>query len=201
MAPVTEAGLNTVPGGRCLSRRLRGFSLIELLVVLVVIGLAVGMVSLTITLDEPAAVVREESDGFVEKMRFALDDAIFSGETLGLYIVPGDLQQPWRYGWLRYRDRQWQMQTDVLALQRLPGWMMLELRVENEPVDLVQLSAANTQPQPVIAIYPSGEITPFVLRFYSSEHGVADGVGRRVLLDSSGQLVSYQDGEDSSDLR
>ena len=176
-----------------------GFSLIEILVVLLVIGIAVSMAALTIAVNDPQQQVRDETEQLMEKMRFALDDAIFSGETLALYLVAGNNEQPWRYGWLRFRDNDWLPQAEILNERSLPTGLAIEVSIENQPLDLVRFSAANPQPQPMIAIYPSGEITPFEVRFYSEEHGFDEGVGRRVTLDETMQLVSYRDGEEDEE--
>jgi len=63
-----------------------GFSLIELLVVLLLMGLASGFVMLSLNTDSALEVNRRAAERFSLLAKLAVDEAILSGDTLGLMI-------------------------------------------------------------------------------------------------------------------
>jgi len=85
----------------------RGFTLVEILVVVLIIGLGVGIVSFTIGGNQPLA-LRNEARQFATQLEMVAGEAALAGEAWGLQFYrsvdrdTGDNQIAWR--WLRYRD-------------------------------------------------------------------------------------------------
>lgn len=88
-------------------QQMRGFTLVEILVVVLIIGLGVGVVSFTIGGNQPLA-LRNEARQFATQLEMVAGEAALGGETWGLQFYrsvdreSGDHQIAWR--WLRYRD-------------------------------------------------------------------------------------------------
>src|SRR5690606_24726027 len=81
-----------------------GYTLVELLVALAIVAVLAGMVALSAGLAEDAgAVLERETRALLERMEFAAEDAVLSGETIGLFIMPPAAERGWRYRWRRYR--------------------------------------------------------------------------------------------------
>lgn len=93
----------TFTGAR--SRKLeRGFSLIELLVVIVVIGLLSSVVVLTMV--DPRGRITSDADRFAGRVRAARDSAIVSGRPMALWVSQTG------YGFERRTDGAWQAMTE-----------------------------------------------------------------------------------------
>ncbi|NCY24782.1 MAG: type II secretion system protein GspH, partial [Alphaproteobacteria bacterium] len=84
-----------------------GFTLLEMLVVLVLIGVLTGVAVLSLPGD-PQRQARQEAERLQQAMQMAADTAVFEGNELGAYFT----QQG--YGFLRYdyRARQWRAFSD-----------------------------------------------------------------------------------------
>lgn len=84
------------------SGRLRsdsGFTLIELMVVIFIIGLAAGAVMLSLPGDRSA--ISEDADRFAARVAAARDEAVIGGRAVSVWITPSG------YGFEQRRDGQW----------------------------------------------------------------------------------------------
>lgn len=149
-----------------------GFSLIELLVVLVIVGIATAAVTLSLRGGESRAVQQE-----AERLRGLLELACERAELVGRPVALQLDRSGWRFGWLEsdglramearsdepLRPRAWQPGLDVaLAEQPLP--------------DMAE--------RPQILCAPDGRPSPFVLRLRTR-----DGAGTvRLRADEDGAL-------------
>lgn len=108
-------------------RRALGFTLIEILVVLVIMGIVVASVSLSFTRDE-SALLHETSERLALLLQSAHDDAILTGRPIA-WSEEGGTYQFWRPN----KDDWAKVEGDELFRQRqLPERIsMLELRVNN----------------------------------------------------------------------
>jgi general secretion pathway protein H len=68
--------------------RQRGFSLIEILVVLFIIGIAVTAVSLSVGGDDGVSITRKQTEDFMLASRFVSEQAVLSNEIVGLFVEP-----------------------------------------------------------------------------------------------------------------
>jgi general secretion pathway protein H len=106
----------------------RGFTLIEMLVVLMIMGLFVGLVS-TITRPDDRAVVRLEAERLAQLLDFAATEAQLSGKSIA-WTADGTGYRFWRSGddalWSEIRD------SELLRARTLPlGMTISAFRVEN----------------------------------------------------------------------
>jgi general secretion pathway protein H len=93
--------------------RPRGFTLIEILVVLVIISIMVGLISVRMMPDD-SALLRTEAERLALLLEQTRDQAVVSGEPIGFSVEQG------RYRfWLRDAENQWvPLSGDDLLRQR-----------------------------------------------------------------------------------
>ena len=106
----------------------RGFTLIEMLVVLMIMGLFVGLVS-TITQPDDRAVVQLEAERLSQLLDFASTEARLTGKSIA-WTADESSYRFWRGGddasWTEIRD------SELLRGRTLPqGVVISSLRVEN----------------------------------------------------------------------
>mgnify|MGYP000135280126 CR=1 FL=1 len=169
---------------RAAAKTAAGFSLVELLVVLLIVGLGISLVSLSIGGDQTAKVLRESAEKFSNVAKLAAEEAVLGGEPIGLTLVPGAFERGWQYYWQRYRDGSWQPVGEPLDRRELSPLIRLELEIEgrfatfdgkNEGSKETGGGTGNDsdqtqgldQPLPAIVFFPSGEATVFTLTFAS----------------------------------
>jgi general secretion pathway protein H len=151
----------------CRKSAARGFTLIEILVVLVIMGIVVASVSLSFNRDE-GTLLSETSDRLALLLQSAHDEAILTGQAIAWSEESG------RYQFWRPNKDEWQkIDRDDLFFQRqLPERIsMIELRVNN----------ALLKPGELLVFAPGGLATPFeaTLAFGAARSKIqGDAVGR-----------------------
>ncbi len=151
--------------GRC-----RGFSLIEILVVIVIVGIVMSIAVLSLTLVGGDRDIRDEAQRVVSLIEVAQDDSMLQGREFGLELMQGS----YRFVELDPLTNQWSeiIGDDTLRLRELPEELELALFIEDRRV-LLRADPARTDDDergvetfvPHILIYSSGDMTPFELRF------------------------------------
>ncbi|MFL0803580.1 MAG: type II secretion system minor pseudopilin GspH [Agarilytica sp.] len=167
-----------------------GFTLIEVLVVLMIIGIAVGGVSVFFTQDGPDEDLKKTIERFVVIGDHISELAVLGGEPIGMLLEPPEwrenpLDEGWRYSWQRMTPEGWQELEDVLPVE-IPNAMELnvfideqEWKYEDAPKELI----------PILAFYPSGEVTPFEIEFMHEE---LTGDTQNVKVNLWGEVVWVQ---------
>jgi len=160
-----------------------GFTLLELLVVVVIVAILFTYTTLAIRSDSPEDIIQEEAHRLERLIELALEESILRGEEYGIEVfVDG-------YRFLRFTDSHWLPLTGdkILRARELPANMEMEMQLEQtdivitsltEPmsdgsVELDTSAEADTQVNkktptinPHIFLLSSGEITPeFTIRF------------------------------------
>jgi len=165
--------------------RTSGFTLLELLVVVVIVAILFTYTTLAIRSDSPEEIIKKEAQRMERLVQLALEESILRGEEYGLEIfIDG-------YRFLRYNENQWQpLKGDKILRQReLPLDMEMEVRLEDTEIVIDPASDAlaeqkldlnigaelgaddeednRKKTKPQIYLLSSGEITPeFDVRFY-----------------------------------
>lgn len=158
-------------------KRASGFSLLELLVVIVIIGILISFTTLAIRGADPDELIKEEAQRFNQLMQLALEEAILKGREYGIVFSPNS------YTFLVQRDEQWQRLSDdrLLRTRELEHDIEIELTIDQTDVVLKSQAAAigddtdtdsendkkpDKKIEPQVFLLSSGEITPeFSARF------------------------------------
>ena len=150
--------------GRC-----GGFTLIEILVVIVIIGIVMSIAMLSITLVGGDSQLREEAQRVVSLVEVAKDESLLQGREFGLEFMQG----AYRFVEFDPLTRQWGeiIGDDTLRLRELPEELELELFIEDRRVllkaDPAQMKSGEEdrrgieQYAPHVLIYSSGDMSPF----------------------------------------
>jgi len=162
--------------------RHNGFTLLELLVVVVIVAILFTYTTLAIRSDSPEEIIKKEAQRMERLVQLALEEAILRGEEYGIEIFLDG------YRFLRFdvTENSWQPLSDdkILKQRELPLEMELEMNLEDteivielasEPMSEQELDLEldndendeDEKAKPQIFLLSSGEITPeFDVRFY-----------------------------------
>lgn len=158
--------------GRARSPLARGFTLVELLVVLLIVGLGIAVVTLTVG-DNRSQQLVVDARRFANEMAGTLDGAVFDPLPWGVQIYrEGDSDNEritWR--WLQFGDKGWQLQTpsELEAGGAFGAGVDAVLVVEGSEREIVPLPRPSVERRREAPPLPdlwlaSGEITPFELQ-------------------------------------
>ncbi|GAB1265570.1 GspH family T2SS minor pseudopilin variant ExeH [Aurantivibrio infirmus] len=145
-----------------------GFSLIELLVVVFIIGIMATVVSLTVDLGGTDSVneeLQQQAEKLLEFSILAEDQAVLSGDPIGLVLIPPGSETTWRYTWQHYRGGAWRDLEAPFVIQGLSEGVELAIDVEGEEVNFEPLEEDEVR-LPTVVFYPGGEVTPFFLTLF-----------------------------------
>lgn len=134
-----------------------GFTLLEVLVVVAIIGIVLTFAVLAIGGDRRAEELERESRQFAELLRLAEEQAVLRGEEWAVQIAPE------QYRFLLYGDKGWQILDgdELFRTRELAEDTRLELEIEGRDVEL----ETSEDPKPTLIILSSGEASPFIARF------------------------------------
>ncbi|WP_086934062.1 type II secretion system minor pseudopilin GspH [Agarilytica rhodophyticola] len=147
-------------------RQQKGFTLIEILTVVFLVTVVLGGVTVFFTQDSPETKMTKAVERFVVISDHVSELAILGGEPVGLMLEPpawreNPLDQGWRYHWQKMTAQGW---AEMEGIPPVDFDNNIELSVfideqeweyENAPEERV----------PLVAFYPSGEVTPFEIEF------------------------------------
>jgi general secretion pathway protein H len=179
-----------------------GFTLLEVMLVLVIMGIAASIVVFNFGGKNRTDEVKKQSQRFEVVFNMASDFAVLNQQILGLRVEP----EKNTYHFLRLDDeQQWQLVDDdpTLAEFTLPEELSIELKLEDLPWDTEDnlfdnkvfdegLSVSKDSVEigkeedkkpkpPQVLILSSGEITPFSLVFaFEAKFGAEQSVYFRI---------------------
>ena len=136
-------------------RRTQGFTLLELLIVLVILGITISFTVLSFGLKNPQDDLKEQGQRLAALMQLASEESILLGQELALEIDNAG------YSFLNLKNDRWlEINNDQIFRARiLPEHMSVELSVEGSDDKLGER----------IYFFSSGEASPFKLRLYSKD--------------------------------
>ena len=150
-----------------LFRQSAGFTLIELMVVIVLIGIIFTFAALSLGGDDVAELMEQETRRLVTLMDMASDEAIVRGEELAIHFTDDS------YAFLVLGDAGWVAPQDdaLLKSHTLPADIELQLEVEGE-LPLLTMHDPDEESEddalvPQVYILSSGEMTPFTVTLRS----------------------------------
>jgi general secretion pathway protein H len=167
-------------------RSVQGFTLIEIMIVVFIIGLMAGVITLSIGEDKSKAAPRVEAQAFMQAIDFIGEFAALNGEVVGMFITPHEssdsLGKYWCYNWQRYRDNAWgKLPEDSLSEHCMPANLQWELVIEGHLY--VYDPDLEFQP-PVLVFSPSGEATPVEMALF--EQGTTTAEPQHIEIDMMG---------------
>lgn len=151
-------------------QRCRGFTLLELMVVIALIGVLLGMVSFAIG-PNPARQARQDAHAVAALIQQLRERAVLDGEEFGLRLSDGG------YRALRLAAKGWEPAS---VLHTWPVNVQLHLEQDGYPLIL-----ASDEGPPQVLMLSSDEISAFTLTFSTSERTLlslsSDGLGEVVI--------------------
>ena len=144
----------------------RGFTLLEVLVVVVIIGVMASLAVLSIgsrSVDDRLAV---EARRLQELLTLAADEAVLQGVELGF------VQTPDGYEFLILKDGSWTPLEEAgpLRARALGEPFYLRLQVDGRPVGPVRTDDAKVELKPQIVLLSSGDATEFTLDLKAQQY-------------------------------
>ena len=176
-------------------RFLNGFTLLELMVVILVIGLAFGIASVAINNGGPEKDIEAAIDKFMIISEFAGERAILSSESMGLRLIPPQWQHEdydefdeayndigWQYEWVSGSEAGWQPIPNYPKIN-LPPLTKLTILIDEVEWKWEEVLDRHT---PLAVLYPSGDVSYIEIQF---SHKDDSEFSQTVKVDESGELV------------
>lgn len=187
--PTSVTGTSTERQFPVTATRSAGFTLLELLVVVTIIGVFVGAAVLSIGVAGDARAVEREAFRLATLLDLVREEALMQNRDYGLQFS----ESGYRFYLYDYLQLAWvEPEADqLLATYGLDGELGLTLSIEDREVELdASVSAQGIDvPQPQVLILSTGEVTPFDATLYRE----ADGAGRVVSAGFDGTLEILDD--------
>jgi len=154
-----------------LRAREKGFSLLELLVVVAIIGIFVGITVLSVDIAGNDRESEQEAFRLKSLIDLLREDALLQGLDYGIHFNRGGYQ----FYFYDYERRSWLLPADdrLLVPREIPETIELAVVVDDREVKLERapdLENGETG-QPQIMILSSGEMTPFTVELYRDFDG------------------------------
>ena len=177
--------------------RQSGFTLLELLVVLVIMAIGTAMAMISMGILDPDKDVAKESRRLKALLQMAQEQAIFQGRSIGLEITNDN------YRFFLYDRRPdaegnmislWVPMTndEIFKTRELPDDIVLELLIDDRDIQLPVLDD-DEAPAPQILMLSSGDMSNFEIYFYREA-----GSSRYLLSGDSQDGLSLEEPGDSA---
>jgi general secretion pathway protein H len=155
-----------------------GFSLLELLLTLVIVGLIISVAGVSVNSGRRSTEIDAALYGFADIAEYALQEAELNGIQMGLFMereLDGK-EERYSYHWLQQLGSGWQtaqFDADAYGRRDLPSGIEVELEVEAIATELVAeaVEGEDVELKPQVVFYSSGEVTPGLMRWREASNG------------------------------
>ena len=136
-----------------------GFTLIEILVVLVLIGLLAALAVFTMGGNSQQRELQNEVRELYLLMQTASDQAVLNNLELGLLFE----ENGYRFVAFQDEENDWKASGErIFRARKFPEWLITTQFIES---DAPRLASAEDKLRPDVVFFSSGETTPFELEF------------------------------------
>ncbi|MDH3510557.1 MAG: type II secretion system minor pseudopilin GspH [Gammaproteobacteria bacterium] len=200
-------------------RKMSGFTLLELLVVVFIIGILSTLFTLSVGLTGSDRELETETDRLIAVVQLASDEAVMQGRELGMRFYPDGYEfATFQEDFVEYydidesdeteeRDRsEWNVLSneDLLGQRSLPEGILLELEIDGRSIVLDRHDAndrddENDQDdengnserdyQPQIRLFSSGDVSPFLVHLRRT----FENKGVQIEFDAQGMVEVTKD--------
>lgn len=164
-------------------RQLQGFTLIEMLIVMVIISFSISIVALTVGKSNDEQGLVKEARLLMTAIDFISEHSVLNSEIVAMFVQPKEDEEGrhWCYRWQRYRDNGWQaLPEETLKEHCMSATVQWDLVIEGK----VWAYDPDLDPQPPVLFFaPSGETTPVEMAIF--ERG-SDEPAQRIEIDMMG---------------
>lgn len=161
----------------------RGFTLIEILIVLVIVAVMAGLLVFGLN-DSPQRRLQREAGSLARLINAASDEAVMQGIEFGLVID----EEGYRFVYFDPENKRWQLPAQrSLAQRRFDEPLTIDIALDNERIDAEQrerikafaAQSEDTTLRPLVLMLSSGEVTAFTLTLGAGDSRVelgSDGI-------------------------
>lgn len=174
-------------------KRQTGFTLIEILLVVFIIGMTISVISLSVGGNAAVNKLQEETKEFMLRANYIAEQSVLKGETHGLFVQSREVDngeavvvEQWCYQWRRVRDQEWQDLPELPEERCFPEGVVMELVIDDK--DWKYDPDIEFQ-DPVMGFYPSGDGSAEVeISLYAKGESNEEKI-QRITLDVVGKLI------------
>lgn len=188
----------------CNAGRSQGFTLIEILAVIVIIGLVISVVSLSVDTGDRDSGATQEAQRLRQALDFVSELATLNGDIVGMFIEPKEVEgspaRQWCYHWQRFRNQQWEdLPKDTLEEHCMAETIQMDFEVEGKLLSYDP--ELETQP-PVLVLSPSGEATPVEITIFETGSSIERTTEKKIItVDMMGNILGPDKEGDENDPR
>lgn len=139
----------------------QGFTLIEIMVVVIIIGIVVSFITLAINNGGETQQLQQEAQRLASLLTFANQEAVLQAKELGVAFT----SEGYRFYEWQYQHWQGLNNHDLFHPRILPPTIQLAFYLADESVQL-----GEEQLKPQLLLLSSGEFTPFEIRLMTKSH-------------------------------
>lgn len=159
-----------------------GFTLLEIMLVLVLLGIATAIVLPTLAPPDSASKLKADAERFAALVKAGHEESLLLGKDLGIVIDSSG------YRFVRWQSGEWQSLAsrrvfkerqlpEAIAMSFTPGQSIWRKAIEEEESEAEDTSSLfddsedddkQSRSQPNLLLWSSGEISPGEVRFYSA---------------------------------